>query len=112
MARHVLPHQAGQSEAFWKEFRENVKPVYEEAKKQGLAQTVGSDLARPTHDASRNDFQKVGDCCPVRQTGSSELNRCQAITPQRTVWMGNFLGNEPTAECKLLISETNLRYFE
>jgi phage gpG-like protein len=30
---HIKP---GQSEAFWKDFRENVKPVYEEAKKQGL----------------------------------------------------------------------------
>jgi phage gpG-like protein len=30
---HIKP---GQSEAFWKDFRENLKPVYEEAKKQGL----------------------------------------------------------------------------
>jgi hypothetical protein len=30
---HIKP---GQSDAFWKDFRENVKPVYEEAKKQGL----------------------------------------------------------------------------
>jgi len=30
---HIKP---GQGEAFWKDFRENVKPVYEEAKKQAL----------------------------------------------------------------------------
>ena len=30
---HIRP---GQSEAFWKDFRENLKPVYEEGKKQGL----------------------------------------------------------------------------
>jgi hypothetical protein len=30
---HIKP---GQGEAFWKDFRENVKPVYEEAKKQGI----------------------------------------------------------------------------
>ncbi len=30
---HIKP---GQGDAFWKDFRENLKPVYEEAKKQGL----------------------------------------------------------------------------